>query len=1520
MKRFYLSLSVFFLITATLSVLQAQRLEQFSEARAEFISQLEQYMTASKQQSVENTYKEFEGIFKSGMFSDEEIDQILYTGNAMLARRMSANPYFHTYLAGLIRLKSTENSDKHFKEWHTVLDTMLADKDNTRSMNFQDFLTFSISFFEHRALRYSPTGTSWFALGEDYSWGYEQGEPYLSFEELDLLASRKQDSIFIYQTSGRFLPIEETWKGEGGNVTWERFGWSKDSTYVELPEYEFEMNRSLYLVKNARLHYPLFFGTKVVEGDFSDKLTVENAVTGSSYPRFESYDDRLELDNIGSGIKYTGGFRLHGTTIYGFGTKDRSAKLNIFDKEERLTFRAVADLYTIRREEEIIGEGVEAAFYFRQDSIFHPSVNIRFSIQEKEMILSRGDRGSDRNPFFSSIHEINIDADKIYAYLDRDSVVIGKETIDIARKKDIFFESHDYFNENDYRRIQNIAPFNPIAIMKVTAEREGNNFIDANLLAQRINSKFTVDNIQSLLYDLSAKGFINYNSEEEIVEVKDKVFHYADADQGKVDYDDLRIRSVTDSANAVLNLQNNEITINGIEHIEFSRRQKVALLPENGQITLLPDRDMNFGGKMYAGFTTLQGNGFHLDYTRFQIELDSVGYFDLFVPTGEFDSDRNPIAQGINSRIENLSGVLLIDAPNNKSGKEEIVMFPSLQSKKKSYVFYDYEETRDSIYTRDSFYFEVDPFSFNHLDAFTARDIRFEGRLASGGIFPDINEALTLQEDRSLGFTTQTPEEGYPNYRDKGNFSGEIQLSNKGLTGKGTQQYLMASINSEDIVFLPQRTLASAEEFNLEEVRSDEREVPQVRGQDVSIDWRPYKDSMYIRPKEVPFALFKENNHTLDGTMILTPGGLKGDGLLAWDKANMQSKYFSFGAFSTVADTTDVSIRAFNTEELALQTENVFGSVDFDEQVGTFKANEEFLETTLPYNQYQTSMNEFDWDMKEETITFNAEAGSLGSFISIHPDQDSLRFQGESAFYDLKTNQLNIGGVPFLVSADAFVYPDSGKVDIQPGGVMNTLNNARIVADTINQLHVINRATVDVRGRKEYRASGFYEYNIGDKEQEIEFADIAGTRVGKGAMSEKRVATRAKGEVTEEDNFYIDHKTEFQGLISLQSESRNLFFDGFARLDANQLPERYWFTIRSEGDKQDLAIKYDSPKDYEGYPLETGLFLSRETAQLYPRVMMPLYFRKDRPIMPVTGVFTYDQIKDEFVFGDSTRILGGAIRGNKLVFSNTDGTIKAEGKFNLGSGLKYVSIDATGRATTAFPPQEEQSNVVSDADSSLLAPPPPSMMPVDVELMAGVKLIVPEKLMKIIITDIQSASFDARNITYLTNVDFYKKAAADLFTNNGKVNEALEAITSGFLDIPAEFNPYTFLFTPLKMKWDPDYQSFITKEPTKVGVNSINGASINKVLTCHIEFKMPTNEDDRLYIYLNSPSGLYYFFGFKQGILNITSNNPKFMDELLNLKTKDLVMKMDDGETYEIQAVEPSTAKLFLRRMEAVGR
>ncbi len=900
-RRIYLSMIFTSLLISTT---YAQRLTEFSEVQTEFLDQLKTFMTSSKQKTMEDLYKNFEDQFKGGAFTQEEFVQIRTTGNLMLAQKMTAKPYFSNYLECLTIIKKGENGVQRFVDWHKVLDQILGDIENRKLTPYKDYLSFSFDFFDKNTLRYSTSGVTWTAVSGDFLLKYEDKIPSIEYKELDLFGSRKEDSIGIYGTSGAYFPVEGIWKGTGGKVPWERFGLA-DSIYCILSDYEVEVKKSIYKVNSVKLFYPELFPAGAIEGSFSDKIVASSNAKEGSYPRFESKEDILEINNIGGGVKYKGGFRLNGTTVYGFGSKDKKANIAVFDQNKKLQFDANAELFVIRKGERIAAERAESTLYFDKDSLYHPSANIKFDIPNKELNLNRGKRGSDRNPFFNSLHQFNIDVDNIDWYMKSDSIVLGQRGIGFSKtNKKVTFESLKYFEEGDYRRMQNISTTNPLATLKVYADQEGT-VVSANNLAQKLNPRFDVTSIQSLLYDLVANGFVNYDSDKQIVEVKDKVFHYANAYQGKVDYDVLKIISEVDTTNAILSLIDNTITANGVSSIQLSSKQRVAVRPLRRQVILKENRNMDFDGRVFAGFSILAGKDFTFIYDKNHIEMDSVRYFDFFIPTEAKDEDDQPIALSIGSRIEHASGVLLIDAPSNKSGVQDIPIFPSFQSKGPSYVFYDYAETQGGSYDRDSFYFELDKFSFNGLDNYTKEDLKFKGKFISADIFPEFKETIVLLEDESFGFETKTPESGYPAYSEKGGYKGDIELSNKGLLGKGAISYLGATINSEDIIFKPKQMLATAERFDLAEDRVSEVEVPQALGLDVSIDWKPYQDSMYIRTKERAFELFKNSETTLTGTLILTPDGLKGRGLLDWDEGSLSSDLISFKAFSAFSDTSN---------------------------------------------------------------------------------------------------------------------------------------------------------------------------------------------------------------------------------------------------------------------------------------------------------------------------------------------------------------------------------------------------------------------------------------------------------------------------------------------------------------------------------------------------------------------------------------------------------------------------------------
>lgn len=1505
----------------------------------DYLENLEDFIEGSRNKAAAEAFQNFYGLFLSGTYTLEEQLTIVATTDKMKASRVVPQTGFVDYFHLLEKLKAAEDGEAQFAQWHETFNYLLGETP-FKINRVNRFLEATDAYLHLNILDGKKGGTDWVAAGGKTSWTYEGGEPKLKIEELGrLVAISANDSLAIENTNLNINLVTGKAKGQGGKVDWVRNGLSPE-VYAELDTFNFQTNRGKYTAGNARMHYPEYFKGQMLEGDFVDQIVAGGVKATSEYPRFTSSAGYVEIKNVGEGIDLRGNFEMRGATVYAIGDRGRQAEVKLYIDDSRGNRKVFgqADRFSIRQGDKVVGDGVETAIYFGKDSLYHPSVTMKVDIENRVLQLVRTRSGQDRNPFYHSLNNVNIYADYVDIFLNQDSMVVGKPTISFADKRPVKVESVDFYSSQQYYQLQNISRVNPLALMLSLREQvTGNDYISTSRVAQAINPEFTADNIQSLLFELAADGFINYDVEAERIQLKPKVAHYVKSNLNMKDYDKMVLTSDTKKENAFVDLTSGRINLVGVKPIEFSKPKRTAVEPTGEMVVITGDRDFDFDGGINAGFSQMQGKDFHFKYQPYYIKMDSVRYLDFFIPETP-DNPENVNAKSIGSRIEHLNGYLLLDAPRNKSGREDLDIFPSLQSKGESFIYYDKGDTLAN-YSRDSFFFTVKPFSFNHLNDLSDEDMSFPGYLASGGIFPDIEENATLQEDRSLGFITETSADGEEMYEGRGHYNGQISLNNSGLRGIGKLDYLGAKIESEDFRFFLDKTMASARQFNLEEDRSEEKDHPQVRGQEVNIEWRPYADSMMIRSsEETPFQMFKSGDHNFDGLLVLTPDGLKGTGKLDWSAANMSSNAIDFGAYRADSDTANVQIKSLESDErLALKTQNVNAKVDFDAQVGTFENNGNELVTELPYNEFSTSIKKFDWDMAGSTISFRAEEGKLGRFTSINKDQEELTFDGTQAIYDLNTSMLDVEGVDSVRSADAIIYPPDGKIRVEPGAKITELTDARIVADTVNRYHVINRATVQLQGRRKYKASGFYEYNVGPHEQELELQEIIGTPIGKGKYSEKATETRAEGTIEEGTDFYVDDKTLFQGTINLETTNKNLFFDGYAKIEADYLYSPKWFRVRSEGDKRDLTLQIKTPKDFDGAPLHTGFYLSKTDGLVYPSMVQSLDARKDHPILDANGVFKYDEDNRSFLFGDSTRVVENTKIGNIMVLDDRVGKLKGEGMLGVGGRSPYIKTIGFGRISMDVPPQvvkvEEETTKDDDNkgdDIMVLDDEPaqedstkltinteiaPAYPEVNVEMMAAIQFEMPKKLMNIIINDVKAAAFASPALNLINDGEFYRDGVNNIFPESKERTEALQGMALGYIDLKPKVNPYTFLFSKLDMKWMEEYSSFMTTEKL-TGLVSMNGESINKMLEIKVEFKMTSAGDDRFYLYVKSPSDLFYFFGFKDGIMNVVSNNPAFMTELDGIKTKDLTFKMGNGQTYEIAPTELSSVRNWLNRLK----
>ena len=966
------------------NMVRAQYVEEFSTEPETFVKELDKMLKATKRDDCKKTSDKFETAFPT--FDASQKEHIIAIANIMAKRKMRAFPFFKDYLDVLMMYKNNDRAEEQWDGWHESLKSVLENAKKGSSKDYQAYIGFTKALFGKNSLIVSKAKT-WVADFYTYELGYEDGQPYMYTPNCDLFAYTRGDTITINNTAGYFYPLTKEWEGEAGTVYWNRASLDSTDVYATFGEYKMDLSKSNYEIDSVTFFYKSFFGETPLHGKLVDKLVVDNKKSTTSYPRFDSYEERLVIENLAERVTYTGGFVVQGVKIIGRGSKENKAQM-IFMKENDSTAVVVnSNRFLIRIGDVVRSSDAEVTIYVKEDSIYHPGLNLTFKIPSRELTLMRGKVATSKTTFFNSFHQVEMDAEGIVWSIDTPELTIdhflGKG------ETPVIFESSNYFEKNRLDKYQNIMDYNPISVIIKYSEDHGSREMYAENVALKMGSKYTVETIERLLYLLVAEGFIYYDNQTQIITVREKTFHYVFANAELKDYDIIKIESKTMAPSAKLDLSNYNMNMEGVKRVVVSDSQYVLWYPSNRLLRLKKNRDMEFGGTVFAGRMDFNGDGFSFIYDAFRLNLSKIDAFQINIPGKELDHMGKPILIPVITKISNLTGSILIDNPENKSGlkKKEFPEYPIFESLEPSYAYYNGRSILKGVYSKQRFFFELDPFLLDSLNTFKPSGVYFDGTMVTAGIFPDFREQLRIQKhDKSLGFQIETEAGGKPVYGGKGTYSDSIFLSHDGFLGHGTLSYLSSHQFSNDITFYPDSLNSNSDSFYVEEATLNGVEFPNVYNTHVYTHWAPYKDSMTIKMKKSKFGMY-DNQSALVGNLTLTPGGLIGAGIMEFEGANLLiSNEFKFKKHEFDADTAELNFKAVDPTKIGFRAPNVNAHINFNKREGKFVSNLDHISIEFPYNEYKTSINEFNWYMDDKILDFLGDDNTY--FMSTHPDQD----------------------------------------------------------------------------------------------------------------------------------------------------------------------------------------------------------------------------------------------------------------------------------------------------------------------------------------------------------------------------------------------------------------------------------------------------------------------------------------------------------------------------------------------------
>ncbi|MFD3002133.1 hypothetical protein ACFS7Z_17315 [Pontibacter toksunensis] len=1498
------------------AVLTAQAQTKLSNKPAEFISDVKTLLTAGKVADAEKLSADMEGVWNSGKLTSKQQQHIIDISQLMYRKRIGSSQFgqFYTMVTAGVNTKgmSASQLDKMLEVTEKAVQhedaKRLGQFLTTSSLYLSNNRLYQNSYYSLRTsgggfnfayegnskatAEETDAGNGWDNVSwddeaktqdeavEDDGWGTvtttpkkeekkktaqarkeslkqqflpaqpKVSGPVLQLEKTDLTFVTPWDSTSISNTQGQLMLVNNLYVGEGGKLEWQVKG---EPATAELRKYNFNISFAGFKAPDVTVAYPAVLASPV-DGAF-EWISSKRKTGNYPYPKFNSFTSDAKVKNLGNNVSYKGGFSLVGNAIGSKSMDDSFSEILVSHNGQR-KFRSLARNFSFE-DSLLLTNRATVAIYQQKDSLVHPAMQLRYSRISQELTLTK-DKGAYADaPFIDNFHQMEIMAERLQWKVSQPNVefsVLNSKTL-----VPVQLESMEFFSNSRYQRLVGVAPFHPLQVFVGYGLKSKAKEFYASDVAK--GTKISEAAIREAAQAMSYQSYLNYDPASGYIELKPKAFHYVGSSRDAKDYDHIIIKSVVPSGrNATLNLDDNKLTVRGVERIMFNNdTASVYILPRGNEVHILQNRDIEFNGQIYASSLAIKGSDFKFNYKEFKIELTNIDTVALV--TGRRRGRNGKVTdQVLTSNRGGMSGTLYINKPTNKSGEKNFAEYPKFDAASGAKVAFARQDVAGGAYD-STVYFAMPPFKLDSLSS-GQNKIGFDGTFNSGGIFPPIKTKMIMMPDETLGFVYQPGAKGLPAYGGKGMVYDTIMMNSAGIQSKGMLKYLNATLQAPKYTYYSNGVkVEGGTSVAIAEGLHNGAEYPVATLKGFNMNWQPQADTMYLQTVNEPMKLYKEE-FALIGVAKLTPKGLYGSGVVDNAVANITSQELTFkqrnfsGNHAQMLVKSDVEGRpAVKAQDVAFAYDMVGGLVDFaSEQKGV--ASMEF-----PKAQYKTSMSSARWDMKQQKVALKAdENGGKNFFYSLHPAQEGLRFMAASGEYDLKSNNLLAGGVPYIAVGDAHVVPDSGKVAVGADATIQTLRNALVFADSAQKYHRFYKGNIDVLSRIAMKGDAVMDYyNAASDSFQLQFSDFVygdpESVEGKKEKKQKIAYTFASANMEADKPFYIFPRILYRGKVMMRAPMQHMNFDGELKMNFTGNPDdSEWFPYKKDTlDPKNVRIPIIEPKAADGTPLVTGLHMAA-SGQIYNTFVSRKQAPEDLDLFTVDGLLSYNNDRKEFIIGDEKRAYGDAYEGSMLVYNETARAVHFEGKLNLLKPVKKFAIEASGSGNARM-------------DSSKY----------DLNAFLVFDMEVPEKALTAMAANMRATAAGVAPAMDNTDEMMYKLGE---LIGDKEAKRYLQQSRSRHVPLPGFSKKLirSLILSDVRLQWSNDHKAWYSVG--SIGLASILKEDVNARMDGYIEMREDMNGLPAVNMYLQSDPYTWYYFSFFENGLTMVSSDDKFNKEI----------------------------------------
>ena len=1449
--------------------------DKFSGDIQKFPTELNNFLKQDISNENDLLLKDFTKLWTiDSVLNDEQKTRIVNASSNMQSKTLTSKNHFFTYINLIIFFMKDEYAKNQYETWDKGFLKIL--NESKYGINIiSDFLKVSLSTITKNIIN-EKGGYYWRVSKINYKFDII-AEFAIRFDSVNLICSNVKDSIYIKSTQGIYYPLTKKWIGTGGKVTWTRSKYPEDEIFARLQKYRININDNNYKADSVYFTNKDYF-TKPSLGHLSDWLVKDYRPDNIQYPEFQSYDQWFKIKNLFKNVDYEGGFTMRGSKLIGTGGRTKLATI-IINRNDKEFLRVEGNILIFQRQI-INSEKARIRFRFDNDSIFHTGLNFNYNDQNKTVVITPTDKLLTQSPFNSSYHKLSISSNQLSWKITGDKILFGAATGTALSRAT--FDSENYFNEEKFDRMMGPDEKHPLLALANYARKVKSKYFLAEDMASYLRK--SIEEVRVEMMKIAMQGYIYYDYNTDEIQVTPKLYNAIKARSAIIDYDVINFSSQTEGStpNAELNLTTMDLLINGVESIFVSDSQNVNFFPAKRQIVMQKNRNFTFGGSVRAGLMLFKGKKFLFDYSNFKIALVDVDSLNLDYKTkpGGKAVGGMVFHRTIGSTLEKISGDILIDKPDNKSGLKKNIGYPIFNSTIASFIYYDSPSIFGGVYKRDSFYFKVNPYVFNNLNTFEPTDIKLSGTLYSSNILAPIEDTLRLRPDNSLGIINKTPPEGYAVFEGKGRVFNTIDLSNRGLKADGKVRYITSTTLSDDFCFFPDSMITKSTNFTIDQQLAG-IQYPEAKGSIHSIKWYPKREKFHAYKGELPFEMYT-NQARLSGDLLLEPLGLIGNGNVRLDNAKLISNKYEFNANDFLTDSTSLDLYSPGSDSVSFETLKLKAKIDFLSRQGVFNKRGISIFAKMQPLRYETHLDRFTWNLDNNDVTMSTSGRQkavvaekfyvshmsdrdsipIGSvFYSTKFNEDSLYFFSPKATYNLKRSNLNADSVKYLLAADAAIYPIDKKIKVEPALRLLPINKAIVLASIPKRYHRIYNADISVLGRKKYSGKGYYDYI--DERDSIETISL--TEIGVNENNR----TFGNGAITEPDSFKLSPEFSFVGEVALNAPDKFLHFNGGTR------PIFKCFKLNPNIVKFESTINPDSilipiieaPQNINQARLINGSIITEDSIKLYGSFLGIRKTYSDIPFVLASGYMNFNKNNRRFTIGPSYKIFNPDTSGNTISLQKDFCMMFGEGKMILPIELGQVKLKAYG-------------NIIHKLEDNTLT----------LDAILQINFFFNKSSLEAMATELNS-------FPLLDKVDLSRKIVKKVLYESVDPKDAAIALSQITLfgaptQTPKELES-TITLADVKLRWNQRTRSFISSG--KIGIGTIGNIQVNKRINGYIEI-VKRRSGDFMTLYLHLGENKYYVFSYTKGVMQVSSSNDAFVAPIKLLKSSERKVKVPLGQ------------------------